>query len=237
MEVLNSLLENAQVPFLSAFILGLMTAISPCPMATNITAIGFISKDIEDRKKVFINGIVYTLGRSISYSLIGFLFYLGVSQFVFESALQTWGERLLGPLLIIIGVFMLGLININFPGLSKITNKLEESSKNSFWGVLLLGIVFALAFCPYSGVLYFGMLIPMTVSSASGLYLPFVFALATGIPVIIFAWILAFSINAVGGIYSKMKTFEFWFRRIVAIVFLLIGIYYTTTILFGIQLT
>ncbi len=236
MEFLNSLLENAQVPFLSAFILGLMTAISPCPMATNITAIGFISKDIENRKKVFLNGIVYTVGRSISYSILGLLFYVGISQFEFESALQLWGERLLGPLLIVIGVFMLGVININFPGLSKLTNKLEESSKNSFWGVLLLGIVFALAFCPYSGVLYFGMLIPMTVSSVSGLYLPFVFALATGIPVIIFSWILAFWINAVGGIYNKMKSFEYWFRRVVAVVFLIVGIYYSITILFGIQL-
>ncbi len=236
MEFLNSLLENAQVPFLSAFILGLMTAISPCPMATNITAIGFISKDIENRKKVFLNGIVYTVGRSISYSILGLLFYVGISQFTFESALQLWGERLLGPLLIVIGVFMLGVVNINFPGLSKLTNKLEESSKNSFWGVLLLGIVFALAFCPYSGVLYFGMLIPMTVSSVSGLYLPFVFALATGIPVIIFSWILAFSINAVGGIYNKMKSFEYWFRRVVAVVFLIVGIYYSITILFGIQL-
>ncbi len=236
MEFLNSLLENAQVPFLSAFILGLMTAISPCPMATNITAIGFISKDIENRKKVFLNGIVYTVGRSISYSILGLLFYVGISQFAFESVLQLWGERLLGPLLIVIGVFMLGVININFPGLSKLTNKLEESSKNSFWGVLLLGIVFALAFCPYSGVLYFGMLIPMTVSSVSGLYLPFVFALATGIPVIIFSWILAFWINAVGGIYNKMKSFEYWFRRVVAVVFLIVGIYYSITILFGIQL-
>ncbi|MCW3788111.1 aromatic aminobenezylarsenical efflux permease ArsG family transporter [Plebeiibacterium sediminum] len=236
MDFLNSLLENAQVPFLSAFILGLMTAISPCPMATNITAIGFISKDIENRKKVFINGIVYTLGRSISYSILGVLFYVGISQFAFESALQLWGERLLGPLLIVIGVFMLGIININFPALSKLTNKLEESSKNSFWGVLLLGIVFALAFCPYSGVLYFGMLIPMALSSVSGLYLPFVFALATGIPVIIFAWILAFSINAVGGIYNKMKSFEYWFRRVVAVVFLIVGLYYSITILLGIQL-
>ncbi len=235
MELLNNLLENAQVPLFSAFILGLMTAISPCPMATNITAIGFISKDIENRKKVFLNGIVYTVGRGISYSLIGVIFYFGASQFAFESILQTWGERLLGPLLIVIGFFMLGLININFPGVSKITNKLEEKSKNSFWGVLLLGIVFALAFCPYSGVLYFGMLIPITISSVTGLYLPVVFAIATGIPVIIFAWLLAFSINTVGSFYNKMKSFEYWFRKVVAIVFILIGIYYTISILIGIQ--
>lgn len=236
MDILNSLLENSQMPFLSAFILGLMTAISPCPMATNITAIGFISKDIEDRRKVFLNGIIYTLGRGISYALIGLIFYFGASQFAFESFLQTWGERVLGPVLIVIGLFMLGLFRINFPGVSSLTNKLEEKSKNSFWGVLLLGIVFALAFCPYSGVLYFGMLIPITVSSASGLYLPIVFAIATGIPVIMFAWILAFSMSAVGGFYNKMKSFEFWFRRVIAVLFVLVGLYYTVTILFEIQL-
>jgi threonine/homoserine/homoserine lactone efflux protein len=121
---------------------------------------------------------------------------------------------------------MLDVIRINFPGLGKLTEKLEAQSKSGFWGVLLLGIVFALAFCPYSGVLYFGMLIPMTISSASGLYLPIIFAIATGIPVIIFAWILAFSVGKVGTVYNKVKTFEIWFRRVIAILFIGVGIYY-----------
>ncbi len=237
MEVLNSLLESSQIPLLSAFVLGLMTAISPCPLATNITAIGFISKDIESRKKVFLNGLVYTLGRGISYSLIGILFFLGASQFALESFFQTGGEKLLGPVLVIIGVFILGLVNINFPGISSLTNKLEGTSKRGFWGVLLLGIVFALAFCPYSGVIFFGMLIPMTISSVSGLYLPVAFAFATGIPVIIFAWVLAFSIHSIGNFYNKIKMFEFWFRRVVAVVFITVGLYYILTLLFGIQIS
>jgi len=103
---------------------------------------------------------------------------------------------------------------------------MESRANKGFWGVLLLGIVFALAFCPYSGVLYFGMLIPMTISSASGLYLPIVFAIATGIPVIIFAWLIAFSVGSIGGVYNKMKTFELWFRRAVALLFIGVGIYY-----------
>jgi len=103
---------------------------------------------------------------------------------------------------------------------------MEERANKGFWGVLLLGIVFALAFCPYSGVLYFGMLIPMTISSASGLYLPLVFALATGIPVILFAWLIAFSLGSIGKVYNKIKAFEFWFRRLVAVVFIAVGIYY-----------
>ncbi len=227
MEILNSILENAQFPFVSAFILGLMTAISPCPMATNITAIGFISKDIEDKKRVFLNGIVYTLGRAITYTLLGLLFFFGAGQFNLTGLLQEWGEKILGPLLIVIGIFMLGIIKINFPGMSSLTNKMEEKSKKGYLGALLLGVVFALAFCPYSGVLFFGMLIPITVSSVSGLYLPVVFALATGIPVIIFAWILAYSVGSVGKLYNGMKNFEFWFRKIISVVFIGVGVYYT----------
>lgn len=226
MEVLLDLFENSQLPVFSAFLLGLMTAISPCPLATNITAIGYISKDIESKQKVFVSGLVYTLGRGVAYTVIGLLFFFGASQFEFSGFLQNWGEKILGPLLIVIGLFMLGVIKLTIPGLGSLTEKMENKSNKGFWGVLLLGIVFALAFCPYSGVLYFGMLIPMTISSASGLYLPMVFALATGIPVIVFAWLIAFSVGSIGGFYNKMKTFEIWFRRVVAILFMGVGVYY-----------
>jgi sulfite exporter TauE/SafE len=227
MEVLLNLFENSQLPVLSAFLLGLMTAISPCPLATNITAIGYISKDIESNRKVFINGLVYTLGRGVAYTAIGLLFFFGASQFEFSGFLQNWGEKILGPLLIVIGLFMLGILKLTIPGIGSLTEKMENKSNKGFWGVLLLGIVFALAFCPYSGVLYFGMLIPMTISSASGLYLPMVFALATGIPVIIFAWLIAFSMGSLGSFYNKMKAFELWFRRVVAVLFIAVGIYYS----------
>lgn len=226
MEFLQNLFENSQLPILSAFLLGLMTAVSPCPLATNITAIGFISKDIQSKQKVFVSGLIYTLGRGIAYTAIGLLFFFSASQFEFSGFLQNWGERILGPLLIVIGLFMLGVLKLTIPGIGSLTEKMEKRSNSGFWGVLLLGIVFALAFCPYSGVLYFGMLIPMTISSASGLYLPIVFALATGIPVIIFAWLIAFSVGSIGGFYNKMKSFELWFRRVVAILFIGVGIYY-----------
>jgi cytochrome c-type biogenesis protein len=232
MELLHGFLDNAELPLLSALILGLMTAISPCPMATNITAIGYISKDIQNQRKVFYNGLIYTLGRGITYTLIGLAFFFGASQFKFSMFFQTWGEKALGPLLIIIGLFMLGIINIKIPGIGSLTEKMENNSKGGFWGVLLLGIVFALAFCPYSGVLYFGMLIPMTVSSAGGLYLPVVFALATGIPVIIFAWLIAFSIGSIGQLYNRMKTFERWFRRVIAVLFIAVGVYYILIVFF-----
>jgi len=227
MEYLQNLLGNAQFPFVSAFVLGLMTAISPCPLATNITAIGFISKDMQSRRKVFYNGLVYTLGRAITYTVIGLILFFSMGELNVSGILQQWGEKLLGPLLSIIGLFMLGVFNfIKLPGGRSLTARMEERANKGFWGVLLLGIVFALAFCPYSGVLYFGMLIPMTISSASGLYLPLVFALATGIPVIFFAWLIAFSLSSIGNVYNKIKKFEVWFRRIVAVLFIAVGIYY-----------
>ncbi|MFA7358721.1 MAG: aromatic aminobenezylarsenical efflux permease ArsG family transporter [Bacteroidales bacterium] len=226
MDFLTAILENSSMPWLSALVLGLMTAISPCPLATNITAVGFVSKDIENRNRVFVNGLIYTLGRAITYTSIALIIYLGADQFKFSGFLQQYGEKFLGPLLIIIGVFMLGIIKINFPGLGKLSSGLENKKSWNYWDTLLLGIVFALAFCPYSGVLYFGMLVPMTVASASGLYLPLIFAVATGIPVIIFAWLLAYTVAGVGKVYQKIKTIEIWFRRIIAVLFILVGIYY-----------
>ncbi len=226
MQYLQAILENSQYAALTAFILGLMTAISPCPLATNISAIGFISRDIENRRRVFIKGLVYTLGRAISYTGLGVILYFGASKMHVSLLFQGWGEKLLGPLLILIGIFMLDFINIKLPGFSGLTDKMGENSKRSYWGTLLLGMVFAIAFCPYSGVLYFAMLIPMTIASASGLYLPVIFAIATGLPVIIFAWLLAYAVGNVGKLYDRIKVFELWFRRIVAVLFILAGIYY-----------
>lgn len=225
MEYLTNLLENSTMPWLTAFILGLMTAISPCPMATNITAIGFISKDIENRNRVFLNGLLYTLGRAITYTFIPIIIYLGADKLKFSGFFQLYGEKFLGPLLIIIGFFMLNLFKISFPGITRLTSKMQEKDRWSVGNVILLGIVFALAFCPYSGVLFFGMLVPITLSSGSGLYLPVIFAMATGIPVIIFAWILAYAISTIGSFYNKIKAFELWFRRFIAILFIGVGIY------------
>ncbi len=226
MQWLQAILENSQYAAVTAFILGLMTAISPCPLATNISAIGFISRDIENRRRVFIKGLVYTLGRAISYTGLGVILFFGASKMHVTMLFQGWGEKLLGPLLIIIGLLMLDFIKIQFPGFSGLNEKMGEHSKRSYGGTLLLGMVFAMAFCPYSGVLYFAMLIPMTITSINGLYLPVVFAIATGLPVIIFAWLLAYAVGNVGKLYNRIKTFELWFRRVVAVLFILVGVYY-----------
>jgi len=226
MEFLRNILENSQYSVITALILGLMTAISPCPLATNISAIGYISRDIDDKKRVFINGLIYTLGRAISYTGLALIIYFGASQINVSRLFQGWGEKLLAPLMIIIGLFMLDVLKIKFPGFSGLTEKIGKEGKGSYWSTLLLGIVFALTFCPYSGVLYFAMLIPITIASASGLYLPVIFAVATGLPVIIFAWLIAYAVASVGKIYNHIKTFELWFRRGVAVLFIATGLYY-----------
>jgi cytochrome c-type biogenesis protein len=227
MEFLQNLLDNTTAPVLTAFILGLMTAISPCPLATNITAVAFISKDIENRQRAFANGIIYTLGRAFSYSIIGIILFFGASQFQVSKLFAANGQKFLGPLLIIIGILMLDLIPLKFSFFGKLNEKLGgKDFKNSSFNVLLLGIVFALAFCPYSGVLYFGMLIPMSIASPSGLYLPLIFAVGTGIPVIIAAYIIAYSISGIGNFYNKIQSFQKWFNRIVAVLFIAAGFYY-----------
>lgn len=230
-EFLNNLYANTSVPIVSALVLGLLTAISPCPMATNITAIGFIGKDIGNRNRVFYNGLMYTLGRTVSYTLLALILFLGADQFKISGVFQQYGGKIIGPLLLIIGIIMLGIIKINFPAFNQITERFKNRNKFNYWDVFLLGAIFALAFCPYSGVLYFGMLIPLTVST-SGLHLPVIYAVATGIPVIIFAWLIAYTLSGVGNLYKRIKSFEYWFRKVVAVIFIGIGIYYIVAVWF-----
>lgn len=227
MEFLQQIVDNSDIPILTAFILGLMTAISPCPLATNITATAYLSKDITEKRRVLLNGIFYTLGRTFSYTTLGLIFYFGASKFQVAKLLQNVSGLYLGIALVIIGILMLDIIKLNIPGLNKISQKVSQKNmKKSYLNAFLLGVLFALAFCPYSGVLYFGVLIPMTISSASGLLLPPVFAIATGLPVIIIAYLLAYSMSNVGKFYNRMKSFEVWFRRIISAIFILVGIYY-----------
>ncbi|MCB2209187.1 MAG: sulfite exporter TauE/SafE family protein [Bacteroidetes bacterium] len=226
MEFLTNLLDNSSFPLLTALILGLMTAISPCPLATNITAVAYIGKNLENKHRVFVNGIVYTLGRVFSYTVLAVILIYSADQFAIKSFFQIYGEKFIGPLMIIIGLFMLNVFKINFPGFSRMTEKMGKKGFGNYWDVFLLGIVFALAFCPYSGVLYFGILIPLTISATEGALLAVVFALATGIPVILFAWLLAYTVSGVSNAYNKVKLFEKWFRKIVALLFIAVGIYY-----------
>lgn len=229
MEFLQALLHKSEIPILTAFLLGLLTAVSPCPLATNITAIGFICKDINNRNRMFTNGILYTMGRVLAYAVLGAILIAilrkGADTFALQNGISEWGELLLAPALILIGLFMLlgdklRLQKFGFSATAK-TEKLKGA-----WGSLLLGILFALAFCPTSGLFYFGMLIPMSAIESEGYLLPIIFALATGLPVMLVAWILAYSMAGIGKFYNRVQIFQKWLNIIVAIAFILVGVYY-----------
>ena len=224
------MLDNSSTPVLTAFLLGLLTALSPCPLATNIAAIGFIGKDMEDRKRVFRNGLLYTLGRILSYTLLGVVLILvlreGSSMFGIQKAIGTWGEWLLGPLLLVIGLFMLFGDRLNLPQFG-FNGNAEGLARKGGWGALLIGILFALAFCPTSGVFYFGMLIPLSATTPAGYLLPVVFAVATALPVLAVAWILAFSVQQMGRFYGRMRTVQRWMNLLVGVLFVVIGVYYS----------
>lgn len=227
MDFLQTLIDNYNIPLLSAFILGLMTAISPCPLATNITATAYIAKNIANKRKVFLSGIIYSLGRAFSYSVIGLILFFGASKFQIARFFNQNGEKYLGPLLIIIGLIMLNIIRLNFLGKSGLSEKLSEKFKDKgMLGSFLIGMVFALAFCPYSGALFFGMLIPMVISSADGLYLPLIFAFGTGLPVVLFTYLLAFAAGSVGVFYNKITKIEKVMRYIAGVIFVIAGLYY-----------
>ncbi len=225
MDWLQTLLDNSSTPVWTAFLLGLLTALSPCPLATNIAAIGFIGKDIENRKRIFRNGLLYTLERILSYTLLGVVLILilkeGSNMFGIQKTIGVWGELVLGPLLFLIGLFMLLGDRLNLPQFGFQGNA-EGLARKGGWGAL-----FALAFCPTSGVFYFGMLIPMSATATAGYLLPVVFAIATAIPVLVVAWILAFSVQQLGSFYGKMQKVQKWMNRIVGVLFIVIGIYYS----------
>src|SRR6056297_3273367 len=132
-EFLSNLAGNSSIPLVTAFVLGLMTAISPCPMATNITAIGFISKDVENRRRVFINGLVYTGGRALAYTLLAFILFFGADQLKISGLFQQYGEKIIGPLLILIGILMLDVLKIKFPGLSRLTDNIQKKGFKNYW--------------------------------------------------------------------------------------------------------
>ena len=227
MKTLTNLAQNSDMPLLAAFALGLLTAISPCPLATNITATAYIAKKITSKQKVLLSGLLYTMGRMFSYILLGSLIYFGASKFQVAKLFQGNGEKLMGPVMIIIGLIMLDVIKFNFLSKGNVTEKLSEKFKdkgllNSF----LLGVIFALAFCPYSGALFFAILIPMTLSASAGLALPIIFSVGTGLPVIFFAFVIAFSMEKLGSYFKTVQKIENVMRIVAGITFLLTGLYY-----------
>lgn len=229
MDWLQTLLDNSGTPVLTAFLLGILTAVSPCPLATNIAAIGYVGKDIESRRRIFLNGLLYTLGRIISYTVLGAVLIAiikeGSSMFGIQKTIGEWGELVLGPILVALGLFLLFGEKLNLRGFGFGGNTDRMKVKGGA-GALLLGMLFAMAFCPTSGVLYFGVLIPLSAGSTAGYLLPAVFAIATSLPVIAVAWILAFSVQRIGSFYGNMKKVQKWMNIAAGTAFILAGAYH-----------
>ena len=223
----SGILANVNVPVLSALLLGLITAISPCPLATNIAALGYVSRRATDRKYTIMTGVLYTLGRMFSYSVIGIIIIVvGLEIPGVASFLQDFGEQVLGPLLISIGVIMLIInrISLNLGG-GKLSSIGEKVADRGMLGGFLLGALFALAFCPYSAILFFGVLIPLALKSTGGATLPAVYAIGTGLPVLVFGALLSLSVTKVSAWLNAVTRVEKVIRVAVSILFIGVGIY------------
>ena len=224
---LSGLTGNLSIPVLSALLLGLITAISPCPLATNIAAIGYVSRRVTERRYAVITGVLYTLGRMFSYSVIGIIIIVaGLEIPGVASFLQDFGDRALGPILIVVGVIMLiaDRISLDLGG-----GRLSAlGAKVAGWGMLggfLLGVLFALAFCPYSAALFFGVLIPLSLKSAGGVALPAVYAIGTGLPVLVFGVLISLSVARVSAWLNAVTRAERIIRVAASIIFIGVGIY------------
>ncbi|WP_276741155.1 aromatic aminobenezylarsenical efflux permease ArsG family transporter [Victivallis vadensis] len=221
----------------SAFWFGILTSISPCPLATNIAAISFVGRKIGSAPAVLAAGVLYACGRTIAYASLGILLAGGLTAAPEVShLLQKYMNLLMGPLLILVAMVLLKLLTL--PAISGgIGERLWiRVERMGIAGAGLLGIIFALSFCPTSAVLFFGSLLPLAIKFNSGLLLPAIYGMATGLPVLFFAFLLAFGVNQFGRTYHRLAMFELWAQRITGIIFLLIGLYFTFAVTMGITI-
>jgi cytochrome c-type biogenesis protein len=224
------------LPLASAFWLGVLTSISPCPLATNILAISFVGRRVESPRNVLFSGLLYTVGRAVTYVFLGTLLVASLLSAPFIShVLQKYMNAFLGPLLILVGMVLLELISFN-TGIGLNTVVQERVDTMGVWGAIFLGVLFALSFCPTSAALFFGSLLPLAVNQQSGILLPAVFGMGTGLPVLIFAVLLGFGANKIAKAYDGIVAFERWARRITGITFILIGFYYSLTRIFRLSI-
>lgn len=222
-------METLLIAIGSALWLGLLTSISPCPLATNIAAISYIGKQVDRPSKVLLGGLLYTLGRTISYigvALVVVTSLLSISTVAMF--LQQNLNKALGPLLLLLGLFLLDVIPWPWSGNgSALVEKIRtKASSLGLWGAALLGLVFALTFCPVSGALFFGSLIPLSIKHESSILLPSIYGVGTALPVVVFSVIIAFAANKISTAFNALTVIEKWARRVTAAVFIVVGGYY-----------
>lgn len=222
---------------ISALWLGILTSISPCPLATNIAAMSYIGRKVERPDLVFWTGLFYTFGRMLTYLVLGILLVSSLLSIPHLSFfLQKYMNKLLGPLLIVTGMFLLELLSLNF-GESRFNLWVKERAETwGIWGAGALGMVFALSFCPVSAALFFGSLIPLAVKFQSGLIIPSIYGVGTALPVVVFALLLAVGVHSVSRVFQRLTQVEWWARRVTGGVFIIVGVYYSLTHIFGIFL-
>ena len=221
----------------SACWLGILTSISPCPLATNIAAISYIGKRVGTPKKVLFSGLLYTLGRMLTYLILGVLIVAGMLS-VPDLAyfLQKYMNTFLGPILVLVGMFLLGLIRLNF-SVSGISEQMQNrAEKYGIWGAGLLGFLFALSFCPISAALFFGSLIPLAVQHESRVLMPTIYGIGTALPVFAFAILVALGARSIGKAFNKLTQIELWARHITGVIFIVVGIYYLLVYIFHVDL-
>ncbi|MFO7967832.1 MAG: aromatic aminobenezylarsenical efflux permease ArsG family transporter [Archaeoglobaceae archaeon] len=226
---------TSNISVVAAFFIGLMMSISPCPLATNITAIAYTSRKIENSRYTLTVGMLYTLGRMSVYILLASLIvYVGANTQQVSFFLQRYGEGFIGSFLIIVGILILmaNRFTFNF-GNNKLNNFKLALAERGYVGGFILGIIFALAFCPFSAVLFFGMLMPLALTTHDGILLPSIFGFATGIPVIIASVLLVKGVSTVGRFVTGVRVVEKWMRKIVGVVFIAAGVYYVFTVNLG----
>jgi cytochrome c-type biogenesis protein len=217
----------------SALWLGILTSISPCPLATNIAAISYIGRKVGNSRHVFLTGLLYTIGRTLAYLALAFVIVASVLSVPQISLfLQKYMHLALGPILIVVGMFLLGLIEFNMGGAGMGEGLKKRVDAMGIWGALLLGVVFALTFCPTSAALFFGSLVPLSLKVNSRFALPVIYGVGTALPVIIFSILLATSAKSVGKAYSVLGKIEWWARVITGWIFILVGIFFSLKYVF-----
>ena len=217
----------------SAAWLGILTAISPCPLAANIAAVSFIGRRVGSPRAAFATGLLYSLGRTLVYVVLGTLLVSSLlSAPVVSNLLQKYMNKLLGPILILVGMVLVGLIVVTPKGSRLAENAGKRVETWGMWGGLALGVVFALSFCPASAALFFGSLVPLAVKYESRLLLPMVYGAGTALPVLVFAILIVLSTHAVSQAFNRITQFEWWARRVTGVIFIVIGVYFALTYVF-----
>ena len=217
----------------SAIWLGILTSISPCPLATNIAAISFIGRRVGAPKAVVATGLLYTVGRSLAYVVLAAILVASLlSAPTVSHVLQKYMNKLLGPILILVGMLLLELIQIKVPGVGVGQKMSKRVEAWGIWGGLALGVIFALSFCPASAGLYFGGLIPLAVKHESSVTLPLLFGIGTALPVFAFAILIALGTQAVARAFERITQIEWWARRITGVLFVGIGMYFCLRFIF-----